>query len=224
MPIHRELSTPDSPFAHSRLQSRTAAAHYRFGRGLRTLLLGASVLGLLLLPPAAAPVSAEVAGSGPVFTAGWTDDSDQSGEDQTLTPLGLGWHWRWDGPASINESLQSVGLELSWQVEALGAVILGDRETVEASAVPYFRLEPSSAERWIPYLEGGVGLIYSDVRGFDLGSHFLFSDNVGAGITFVDSNEHRWGLGYRLRHISHAGLWADANDGLNTHFLVFSYE
>jgi hypothetical protein len=72
----------------------------------------------------------------------------------------------------------------------------------------------------VPYLEGGIGLMYTGLDGLGLGSNILFSDNVGVGLRFPGS---AWSVGYRYRHISHAGLWADSNSGMNTHYLTVTW-
>jgi hypothetical protein len=151
----------------------------------------------------ASPAAAEVGliGHGPVLVGGWVEEENKHDVTEELGFALGGWAWRLEGPHQFDEFFGLAGLDFSWKVEALAGAILGDSESVEASVVPFFILEPASAERWVPFVEGGVGLAYSDLRGFDLGSRIHFSDNIGAGIA---------------RNL--------ANDGLNSHFLVFSFE
>ena len=107
----------------------------------------------------------------------------------------------------------------------MASYITGDADTGEFQVVPFLRFVPIALldARVVPYFEGGIGLLYTDLRGFNLGSEFQFSDNVGGGIVIpVGDGDRHLDVGYRFRHISHAGLWAESNSGLNTHFLLFT--
>jgi hypothetical protein len=200
------------------LNSTSPQASIGFRSRLGTVLLA----GALLLA-ASTTLHAEMLGQGPVLAGGYI--SEKQGSETTDLGFALaGWGWRMAGPDSFAQTFEKLGMDFSWKVEALGGAIFGDSDSVEASVVPYFLIEQASAKTWIPYLEGGIGLIYNDLRGYDLGSQILFSDNIGFGVAHENSAGSRWTLGYRLRHISHASLWADSNDGLNTHFIVFGIE
>ncbi|MFT4571675.1 MAG: hypothetical protein ACI91F_002567 [Candidatus Binatia bacterium] len=188
--------------------------------------LALSFLSAALLMIAVPPAHAEIGllGHGPLVVGGWIEEEDATDTDQELNWAMVGWGWRLEGPDALDRFFGKASIDFSWKIEALGGAILGDRESVEASVVPLFVLAPASAERWIPYVEGGVGLAYTDLRGFDLGSRIQFSDNIGFGIAHNTDGGSRCSVAYRFRHISHAGLWAESNDGLNSHFLVFSFE
>jgi lipid A 3-O-deacylase len=75
-----------------------------------------------------------------------------------------------------------------------------------------------------PYIEGGLGLLYTDLRGYNLGGHFQFLETVGAGATYFLSNNLAINLGWRYRHISNANIYKD-NAGLNSSIILagFSY-
>lgn len=75
-----------------------------------------------------------------------------------------------------------------------------------------------------PYIEGGLGVIYHDFQGYDLGGGFNFAEMAGGGLSYYWSDRFIIDLGYRFRHASNASLY-DENRGLNTHTLVagFSY-
>lgn len=72
-------------------------------------------------------------------------------------------------------------------------------------------------------IEGGIGVNIVSSREMDgrqLGSNFLFSPTVSAGI------ELPWmkgllGVFYMFRHLSNAGMFRD-NDGVNFQYIVFS--
>ena len=76
----------------------------------------------------------------------------------------------------------------------------------------------------VPYIEGGVGLLYTDLRGFHLGGPFQFLSQGGVGLSYFFTDNAALNLSWRFRHISNAGLHSD-NVGFNSHvFQVgFSY-
>ena len=167
----------------------------------------------------AAPTAAmELRDHGPTVAFGY---ARKSGEDFFFPSLG--WRWRWGVCAALQDIMAKVGTDLSWYVEPLAAPVLGGQETVELQVVPGIRFEP--LQPWFggarPYLEGGIGLMYTGLDDIGLGSNILFSDNVGLGFTLGDSG---WSFGYRYRHSSHAGLWAETNSGLDVHYLTMRYD
>lgn len=182
----------------------------------------ATIFGLLavlaaatLTPPA---IALELRDHGPTVAAGY---ARKSGED--LFFPSLGWRWRWGFCDAVAHALEKVGTDLSWYVEPMAAPIVGDRNTFELQVVPGLRFEPIAPwfGKLLPYLEGGIGLMYTGLDDIGLGSNILFSDNVGLGFTVPDSG---WSFGYRYRHSSHAGLWAETNSGLDVHYLTVRYD
>jgi hypothetical protein len=188
-------------------------------RSLRVTLLAAMAF---LASPTAAP--AELLGSGPVLLLGYSPDEDASGAAQDLALVNAGWRWRFDGGDWIDDLLAKGNIDFSWAVEPLIGVVFGDAEAFEASVVPYVHLRPLGWEGVVPWLEGGVGIAYTGLRNYGLGSRVEFSDNVGLGLTFGSGEGWRWSVGYRFRHLSHLGIFGSHNDGLNAHFLTLSIE
>ena len=162
--------------------------------------------------------------SGPVLAVGYSPDEDASGASQSLGFVSLGWRWRWDGADMIDDFLAKGHIDFSWGVEPLAGVVFGDAEAFEASVVPYVRLAPLGWEEIVPYFEGGIGLAYTGLRNYGLGSRVQFSDNAGIGVAFGGGDGRRWSVGYRFRHMSNADIWGDRNEGLNAHFLVITVE
>jgi len=173
---------------------------------------------LAVFPGAGAAGAVELRDHGPIVAFGY---ARKSGEDFFFPSLG--WRWRWGVGAAVDRFIARVGTELSWYVEPLAAPVVGGQETVEFQIVPGIRFEPRNS--WIagarPYLEGGIGLMYTGLDDIGLGSNILFSDNVGLGVTLPDTG---WSVGYRYRHSSHAGLWAETNSGLDVHYLTIRYD
>jgi len=83
---------------------------------------------------------------------------------------------------------------------------------------PYY-LEFISSQRWNPYIEGGLGVIYTDFQVDGQGSRFNFYPQIGIGTEFkVDSGPPFFGA-VRISHISNAGLHDD-NRGMNSVILM----
>jgi len=172
----------------------------------------------LFLP---APARADLLGHGPALMAGYSPDEDASGTAQDLALVSIGWRWRWDGADAIDAFLEKAHIDFSWAVEPMIGGVFGDAEAFETSVVPYVQLRPLGLEGIVPYFEAGIGLAYTSLRNYALGSRIELSDNVGLGVAFEDGSGRQWSAGYRFRHLSHAGMFGEHNEGLNAHFLTF---
>lgn len=90
------------------------------------------------------------------------------------------------------------------------------------SATPMFLLE-SATEFPRLSIEAGIGANVVSVRelgGRRLGSNFLFSPTLGAGIEVPWMN-NVVGVSYLFRHLSNAGFFED-NDGVNFQYIIFT--
>ncbi len=188
---------------------------------VRRLAATAAAVCLLALAGPRAASAGWLASRGPVLLGG---AASKNGFDLWLPGLG----WRFDGGlgSRADALAERAGVRARLVLEPSVAAILGDAESIEAQIVPMIHVRPASHadSSWSPYLEAGIGLAYTAVHGLRLGSELLFSDQIGAGLVLPPYRGHRIGIGYRFRHLSHAGLWAKTNSGLNTHFLVLSFE
>jgi hypothetical protein len=155
---------------------------------------------------------------GPTFALGYAKERGQE-----MAFPSLGWRWRWGFGETVDEAVAKAGMRLTWYVEPMVAAVTGDENTVEGQVVPAIRFESAApwGESATPYLEGGIGLMATGLDDMNLGSNILFSDNVGLGVTFRESG---WSFGYRYRHASHAGIWAESNAGLDVHYLTVRYD
>lgn len=168
---------------------------------------------------------ADCIASGPLLLLGYSSDQDVNHSNSNLALMSFGWRWRFDGADAIDDFLAKGHIDFSWAVEALAGGVFGDAEAFEGSVVPFVRLAPLGWEGVVPYFEGGIGMALTTLHNYGLGSQAEFSDNVGLGVSFGGGEGRpRWSIGYRFRHLSHAGLFDDQNDGLNAHFLTFSIE
>jgi len=78
--------------------------------------------------------------------------------------------------------------------------------------------------RFAPYIEGGLGMLYTDLRGYSLGGHFSFMENIGLGAVYFLNDNLTFNASWRYRHISNANLYND-NAGLDSGVILagFSY-
>lgn len=190
---------------------------------LRTVPARFVLFALVLLAPSASR-AASIA-SGPVLLLGYSPDQTVTHADSNLALLSFGWRWRFDGADFLDDFLAKGHIDFSWSTEALVGGVFGDAEAFEASLVPYARFAPLGWEGVVPYFEAGIGLAVTTLHNYGLGSQVQLSDNVGVGVSFGGGDgKPRWSVGYRFRHLSHAGILDDQNDGLNAHFLTFSME
>jgi len=73
--------------------------------------------------------------------------------------------------------------------------------------------------RIAPYIEGGVGIVYTTQHTHEQGTQYNFLSQGGAGLQFFLNDSFAVKGGYRFRHMSNAGI-TDDNSGINHHFLL----
>lgn len=103
--------------------------------------------------------------------------------------------------------------------------IPGRRASIEAGLMlPVLTYHFDLGYRLSPYIEGGLGVLYHDFQGYNLGGGFNFTEMAGAGLSYFLDDNLAINVGYRFRHSSNASLY-DENRALNSHsFLAgFSY-
>ncbi len=69
--------------------------------------------------------------------------------------------------------------------------------------------------RWVPFIDGGVGLSGTDIHHPDLGQTFEFNVQVGVGTHYFFRDDTAVTLQYRWLHFSDAGM-TRVNEGVNT--------
>lgn len=78
------------------------------------------------------------------------------------------------------------------------------------------------SDRLSAYVLAGTGPHYISVVTEDQANRFAFSDIIGCGLYYFFSPHSALNVGYRLRHISNAGL-AKPNNGIDTQFITAGY-
>jgi lipid A 3-O-deacylase len=105
--------------------------------------------------------------------------------------------------------------ELKFKVELSGGVKTNGRERFIGSLSGLAVYFPSwlATERLQPYIEGGVGGIYTDFRVEGQGFRWNFHPQAGIG-ALIHGNGPPWYVALRFNHLSNAGL-DDDNKGTN---------
>ena len=75
---------------------------------------------------------------------------------------------------------------------------------------------------WLPYIEAGIGVIYTDFQVEGQGSRINFNPQLGAGFEYPLQTGGAMTMGLRLHHISNGNL-LDENRGVNSALLVIGY-
>jgi lipid A 3-O-deacylase len=88
-----------------------------------------------------------------------------------------------------------------------------------AGMLALFYLEPVSTQGFKPYIEGGIGLIFTEHRVEDQGLHFNFNPQIGFGSEFSFEDGATYFASLRWHHISNGGLDHE-NRGVNSIVLV----
>jgi lipid A 3-O-deacylase len=93
------------------------------------------------------------------------------------------------------------------------------RPMISVGMMALYYLDFFSTSRLLPYLEGGIGVIYTDFQVVGQGSRFNFNPQIGFGTEFKwDSGPPFFGT-LRLHHISNGGL-NEENRGVNSLVLM----
>ena len=112
-------------------------------------------------------------------------------------------HW---APAPLRFKVEgTAGLTVSPQTRAM----------VSVGMMALYYLEFISSDRLVPYLEGGIGVVYTDFQVEGQGSRFNFNPQIGIGAEFEVDSGASFFTALRLSHISNAGLH-DENRGVNS--------
>jgi len=110
---------------------------------------------------------------------------------------------------------------LRFKVEGTAGVTTSPetRSMVSLEMLALYYLEFLSTSRLFPYLEGGIGVVYTDFQVKGQGLRFNFYPQIGIGTDFKSSSEARYFASFRLTHISNAGLHEE-NRGVNSFLLM----
>jgi hypothetical protein len=127
----------------------------------------------------------------------------------------------WQG---ADQWLEEHHLELRWVIEPWVAFVRDPRgpnktESFEIGANLLFLRLYIADWKVRPFIEGGEGVLYTDLRKQGLGSRFQFSNQIGGGVEWAIRPDMSLAASVRWRHISNGDLY-EHNAGLN-HIIGF---
>lgn len=106
---------------------------------------------------------------------------------------------------------------LRFKVEiSAGATVKNEKGAIlSAGVLALYYLDSLAGENYRPYIEGGIGGIYTQWQVEGQGSKVNFNPQIGVGTEFSLGSGPSFLMGLRLHHISNAGL-DDDNRGVNS--------
>ncbi len=121
--------------------------------------------------------------------------------------------WHHSAPTSLRFKLEvSAGTTTDPMNRFMGSVNMFALYYLDALSVRSFR----------PYIEGGIGGIYTDFQEKGQGSKFNFNPQAGVGSDFTIGRDLSLFAAVRAHHFSNAGL-ADQNRGINSVLFVLGH-
>ena len=88
------------------------------------------------------------------------------------------------------------------------------RLIVSANIISLYYINLLATKTFKPYVEGGIGAIYTDYRWEGQGARFNFNPQLGIGTEINTASGNSFLMALRLYHVSNAGLNKE-NRGLN---------
>lgn len=115
-----------------------------------------------------------------------------------------------------------LGNRIRLAIEATGSIIYGqghngDGEFAFSPLIFNYRYDTGSF--FVPYVEGGEGIVLTTLNHLNIGGPFEFSSQGGGGFDLFFSRENALSFDVRYRHISNLGISND-NSGLGTVFFT----
>jgi lipid A 3-O-deacylase len=111
---------------------------------------------------------------------------------------------------------------LRWKLEGTAGATTSPntRAMISIGMMALYYLEPLSTSRLLPYVEGGIGIIYTDFQVEGQGSRFNFNPQIGIGAEIKrEDSDKPFFVAIRLSHISNAGLSSE-NRGVNSYLIM----
>lgn len=103
--------------------------------------------------------------------------------------------------------------------------VANDRKTKMVSSINIFALhylDMFENQTFRPYVEGGIGVIYTDFQIKGQGMRFNFNPQLGLGTEIKLNSENTFYFALRLHHISNGGI-KDENRGINSVMCMLGY-
>ena len=186
---------------------------------MKVKLFSVLLLVILISISQTAPAYSAAKDSGPIwFTESGlvTGIGTGSISEGNYEPVLIIWHLSKDLAPYFN-SLAGHRWSLSFICEPQVNPVFNPHSDLEFGIGVGLKFRYPITDKLVPYLLGAVGPHYVSVQTKDQASGFIFSNTIGAGIEYRFNRKYAMNIGYRLRHISNAGL-KSPNGGINTQF------
>jgi hypothetical protein len=117
-----------------------------------------------------------------------------------------------------------LGNRIRLAIEMYGSIINGhnhplDGEFAFSPLILNYRYDTGGS--FVPFIEGGEGIVLTTLDELNIGGPFEFSSQGGGGIQWFFSRKYALTIDARYRHISNGGI-KEQNSGLNTLFIGVS--
>ncbi len=114
--------------------------------------------------------------------------------------------WRQDRPKALRFKVEA----------AAGSTLTPDNDLmVSVNMLALYYPGRLDARTWRPYIEGGIGVIYTQFRVEGQGLHYNFNPLLGVGCELPQQDGRNPFAAIRLHHISNAGFYRE-NRGVNS--------
>ena len=153
------------------------------------------------------------------FTTGYGSASlDKKDDDYEVIPLLL--QFTLDiNPIAEMLHIKTKITDLELLIEPLANVVVRPSANAEIGCSFPLRYSVRLSSWFSPYVEVGLGFLYTTQHVHEQGSQFNFTTQLGIGTQFTLSDHYALTAGYRFRHMSNAGL-STPNRGVDFHFGV----
>ena len=119
----------------------------------------------------------------------------------------------------INPLKGNIGGDLELITEPIMNVVINPDANAEFGVSFLLKYSGHITSHIAPYVEGGIGMVYTTQHTHEQGTQFNFLPQIGAGLQFFLNKNLALTGGYRYRHMSNAGISSD-NSGINHHFFL----
>ena len=103
--------------------------------------------------------------------------------------------------------------------EPIMNVVISPDYNAELGVSLLLRYSDNITARIAPFIEGGVGMVYTTQHTHEQGTQYNFLSQIGAGLQCFLNEKFALTGSYRFRHLSNAGI-SDDNSGINHHFFL----
>lgn len=123
----------------------------------------------------------------------------------------------WILPPSFRQTVLAGNLELRGELFGGGQFHPREHYVTGLTVVP--RYDFATGSRFVPFIDGGLGLTATDIGRPDLGGIFEFNLQFGTGAYYFIRPDLAVSIEYRWLHISDAGI-TKVNQGVNAQFIA----